>query len=109
MARLLSFFKGSKALDLTQGHPTKLLLRFAFPILISTLVQSLYSTTDVIVIGRFMGSDALAAIGGTAPVIFTILGGVSGLASGASVVTAQIVGTKNRAGVRRGFCWGLWR
>ena len=107
MARILSFFKGSKALDLTQGHPTKLLLRFAFPILISTLVQSLYSTTDVIVIGRFMGSDALAAIGGTAPVIFTILGGVSGLASGASVVTAQIVGTKNRAGVRRSIAASL--
>ena len=55
--------------DMTQGSPTRLLLIFSIPLLIGNLAQQLYSTVDSIVVGRYVGDTALAAVGASGPVI----------------------------------------
>ena len=57
--------KPSGAIDMTQGKPINLMLRFALPMMIGSIFQSLYSMVDSAVLGRFVGSHALAAIGAT--------------------------------------------
>ncbi|MBO4916154.1 MAG: hypothetical protein J5449_13235 [Oscillospiraceae bacterium] len=72
--------------DLTQGSIVKSLLRFFFPILFGMLFQQLYNTVDAIVVGRIVGHEALAAVGGSPAVIINMVIGIfTGLASGATV------------------------
>lgn len=79
--------------DLTQGNIIKTLLRFFFPILFGMLFQQLYNTVDAIVVGRVVGHEALAAVGGSPAVIINLVIGVfTGLASGATVIIAQYFG-----------------
>ena len=74
-------------LDLTQGVIWKQLLLFLLPIAAGTLFQQLYSTVDAVIVGQFVGADALAAVGGSAAVIVQLVVGVfTGLSSGATVV-----------------------
>lgn len=83
--------------DLTQGVIWKKLLRFFFPILIGTLFQQLYNTVDAIIVGRFVGTTALAAVGGSAAQIINLLVGFFvGLSSGAMVIISQYFGAHNR-------------
>ena len=80
--------------DLTQGNIVKSLLRFFFPILFGMLFQQLYNTVDAIVVGRVVGHEALAAVGGSPAVIINLVIGVfTGLASGATVIIAQYFGS----------------
>jgi len=80
--------------DLTQGKIVKSLLRFFFPILFGMLFQQLYNTVDAIVVGRVVGHEALAAVGGSPAVIINLVIGVfTGLASGATVIISQYYGS----------------
>jgi putative MATE family efflux protein len=82
--------------DLTQGVIWKKLLRFFLPIVIGTLFQQLYNTVDAIVVGRFVGVKALAAVGGSAAVILNLLiGFFIGLSVGATVIIAQYFGAND--------------
>ena len=84
-------------LELTEGPVGKQLFKFFLPILFGTFFQQLYNTVDAIVVGRFVGSDALAAVGGSAGMLVNfIVGFFVGLSSGASVVVSQAVGRKDR-------------
>lgn len=75
----------------------KTLLAFFFPVLLSTFFQQMYNTVDAMVVGRFVGKEALAAVGGTTSgIINLIVGFFMGLASGATVILAQFYGAKNR-------------
>ena len=82
--------------DLTQGVIWKKLLAFFFPILLGMLFQQLYNTVDAIVVGKFVGTDALAAVGGSsAAIVSLVIGFFTGLASGATVVISQHFGARD--------------
>lgn len=87
--------------DLTVGKPAKLILQFATPMLIGNVFQQLYNVTDSIIVGRFLGKEALAAVGASFPLIFMLISFVIGIASGSTVVIAQYFGAKDYTKVRR--------
>ena len=83
--------------SITNGVIWKTLLAFFFPVLLSTFFQQMYNTVDAMVVGRLVGKEALAAVGGTTSgIINLIVGFFMGLASGATVILAQFYGAKNR-------------
>lgn len=88
--------------ELTEGSIGKALLKFFFPIMFGTFFQQLYNTVDAIVVGRFVGSDALAAVGGSAGMIVNlIVGFFVGLTAGASVIVSQFFGSGDREKVSK--------
>lgn len=78
--------------DMTVGNPVKLIISFSIPLLIGNLFQQLYSMVDAVIVGQFLGVDALAAVGTTGPLSFLILGFVMGMTGGFSVLVAQRFG-----------------
>lgn len=87
--------------DLTEGKPGKLILQFATPMLIGNVFQQLYNVTDSIIVGRFLGKEALAAVGASFPLIFMLISFVIGIATGSTIVIAQYFGAKDMVKVRR--------
>ena len=75
--------------DMTNGSIFPQLLHFSIPMAVGLLFQQLYNTVDTLVVGRFVGQEAQAAVGSTGPIINTVVGFCAGLATGASVVIAQ--------------------
>ncbi|MCH4207549.1 MAG: MATE family efflux transporter [Solobacterium sp.] len=91
------------------GPIGKELLLFFFPILFGTLFQQLYNTVDAMVVGNFVGTNALAAVGGSTGTFLNLLTGfMIGLSSGATVVVAQFYGNNNRAMVKKTVASGMW-
>ena len=89
--------------EITEGVIWKQLLLFFFPILLGTFFQQLYNTIDAIVVGRFVGSNALAAVGGSSGQILNlIVGFFVGLSSGATVTISQFMGSGDRQKVNEG-------
>lgn len=87
---------------ITEGVIWKTILRFFFPVLLSTFFQQMYNTVDAMVVGRFVGKAALAAVGGsTGQIINLVVGFFMGVASGATVILAQYYGAKDRQKVSR--------
>lgn len=83
--------------QITEGVIWKQLLFFFFPILLGTLFQQLYNTADTVVVGRFVGTQALAAVGGsTGQIVNLIVNFFVGLASGATVIIARYYGARDR-------------
>jgi putative MATE family efflux protein len=89
--------------DMTSGSPAKLILKFSLPMLIGNLFQQFYNMVDSIVVGKFVGSDALAAVGATGSLVFFIIGLTFGLSAGISIVISQYFGAKDYENVRKGF------
>ena len=87
-------------IDMTQGKPFKLIIRFLIPVVLGNIFQQLYNMADSIIVGKYVGQDALAAVGATGTIMFLIIGFMMGLTSGFSVVTAQKFGARDREGVR---------
>ena len=81
---------------MTEGTPWRKLLYFTVPLLIGNIFQQLYSTADAIFLGRFVGDNALAAIGASIPVFFLILMLSMGVAIGAGIMVSQYFGAKSR-------------
>lgn len=88
-------------LDMTKGSPLKLISRFIVPIIIGNIFQQLYSMVDTIIVGRFVGVGALAAVGATGSITFLILGFAQGLTTGFTVLTAQRFGASDLDGMRK--------
>ena len=88
-------------LDMTQGSPAKLILRFTLPIIIGNIFQQLYNMVDAIIVGRFVGNQALAAVGATGTIMFLILGFMQGLTTGFTVLTSQRFGAGDEYGLKR--------
>ena len=89
--------------EITKGVIWKQLLLFFFPILLGTFFQQLYNTIDAIVVGRFVGGNALAAVGGSSgQIINLIVGFFMGLCSGATVTISQFFGSGDRRKVNEG-------
>lgn len=78
--------------DLTQGKPIKLILSFGIPLLFGFLFQQFYNVADTAIVGRFLGGDALAAVGSTGSVNFLVIGFVMGICNGFSIPVAQMFG-----------------
>ena len=78
--------------NLTEGKPLKLLFFFAVPMVVGTLFQQLYNMVDSMVVGRFVGEDALAAVGSSFPVVFLSVAVAAGLSMGCTVVISQFFG-----------------
>jgi len=91
----------AKTLNMTEGNPVQLLLMFAVPMLIGNLFQQLYNLVDSIIVGRFVGADALAAIGATNAVSFLFFAMCNGIASGGGIITAQYFGAGNGEKIRK--------
>lgn len=90
------------SLELTEGVVWKKLLRFFLPIAAGTCIQQLYNTVDGLVVGKFVGTIALAAVGGSsAQVINVLIGFFTAMTTGAAVVIAQIYGAGKREDVQR--------
>lgn len=84
-----------KTLDLTQGNITKLLLAFALPIFFASVFQQLYNTVDTMIVGNFLGDEALAAVGASTAIYELLVGFTIGVGSGFSIVVAKHYGAKN--------------
>lgn len=78
--------------NLTEGKPFKLLFFFALPMVIGNLFQQLYNMVDSMVVGQFVGEDALAAVGSSFPVVFLAVAVAAGLSMGCTVVISQLFG-----------------
>ena len=87
--------------DMTEGSPVRLVLGFAGPLLFGFLFQQLYSFVDTAIVGRYMGAEALAAVGSTSSINFLILGCCMGICSGFSIPIAQAFGAKDETELRR--------
>ena len=86
---------------MTEGTIWKHLVKFAFPLLIGNIFQQLYNTVDSIVVGNFVGADALGAVTSTIPIVITLIGLAIGFTMGASVVISQYFGAKDTENLRR--------
>lgn len=91
----------NKTVDMTQGRPLGLLLRFAVPLMLGSLCQILYSAADGAVVGRIMGVDAFASIGAANFLILLAFEVILGLTQGFGVVFAQLFGKKDYFSLRR--------
>ena len=87
--------------DMTNGSPAKLILGFAVPMLMGLLFQQFYSMVDTIIVGKFLGVDALASVGSTSAINFMINGFVIGVCTGFSIPVAQRFGAQDYKDMRR--------
>ena len=88
------------AKDMTEGSPARLILFFTLPLIAGNIMQQLYAFIDTLLVGRFLGIEALAAVGCTGSLMFLLLGFVIGLTSGLAIYTGQRYGAKDATGVR---------
>lgn len=98
----MSASENIKTNSITDGVIWKQILAFFFPILFGTLFQMLYNTADAIIVGQFLGKEALAAVGGgTGTMINLIIGFFTGLSSGATVIISQFYGAKDEKKLKK--------
>lgn len=95
------------ARNITEGVIWKQLLSFFFPILLGTFFQQMYNTVDTIIVGRFVGTQALAAVGSTGALISLLNGFFIGLSSGATVLVSQFFGACDKTGVKKALHSGI--
>ena len=81
--------------DLTTGSPMKLVLGFLLPLLGGLLFQQFYSMVDTVIVGKFLGVDALAGVGSTGSINFLVLGFCIGIASGFVIPVSQKFGERD--------------
>ena len=89
------------AKDMTQGAPWQRIAEFSVPMLLGNIAQQLYNTADSIVVGRYVGDNALAAVGSASPILNLLLALFVGIATGAGIVVSQNFGAKNREGLTK--------
>lgn len=95
------------ARNITEGVIWKQLLSFFFPILLGTFFQQMYNAVDTIIVGRFVGTQALAAVGSTGALISLLNGFCIGLGSGATVLVSQFFGANDHSGVSKALHTGI--
>jgi putative MATE family efflux protein len=87
--------------DLSTGNEGKLIFRFAVPMLLGNILQQLYNMVDSIVVGKFVGKEALAAVGTSSPVIFLLISFIIGITMGFTIVVSQYFGAKEYDQVKK--------
>lgn len=91
----------SKTVNMTEGNIAKHLIIFAIPMLLGNLFQQIYNVVDSVVVGRFVGANALAAIGATGSVVFMFIALCNGIGSGGGIIVAQRFGAGDEISVRK--------
>ncbi len=94
--------------DMTQGRPLQLILLFAVPMMLGSLFQQFYNMADTIIVGRFVGVEALAAVGSVGGLSYLVLGFVNGIACGFAIPLARCFGAKDGEGMRRYTANSVW-
>ena len=89
------------AINLTDGPILQSIIAFAIPIIISNIFQQLYNTADIIIVGRFLGQDSLAAVGATAAIFELIVGFALGVGNGMGIIIARHYGARNHRLLKR--------
>lgn len=90
-----------KNTDMTQGSIFKHIIRFTIPLILSGILQVFYGMADTAVVGKFVGADALAAVGSSLPIINMIINVFFGLGSATTIIVAQRIGAGDKNGVKR--------
>ena len=86
---------------MTEGSIWRIILYFSIPLILGNLFQQLYNTVDSIIVGNYIGSEALAAVGSSGSIINLLIGFCVGASAGAGVVISQFYGARNQEGVRK--------
>lgn len=94
--------------DMTHGRPLGLILAFAVPLMLGSLFQQFYNLADTIIVGRFVGVDALAAVGSVGSLNYLVIGFVTGTASGFAIPLAQSFGAQDYSEMRRYAANAVW-
>jgi putative MATE family efflux protein len=94
-------------LNMTEGKPLPILLRFMFPVFLGNLFQQFYNMVDAIIVGRFIGAGALAAVGSTGTIMFLVLGIAAGLSTGFTILTSQKYGAGDTEGTKYSVSGGI--
>lgn len=87
--------------DMTSGNPRKIIFDFTLPIFIGNVFQQFYNMADTVIVGKFVGTKALAAVGSTGTIMFLIIGFVLGMTAGFTVLTAQKFGAGDMKAMRQ--------
>ena len=87
--------------DLTQGSEAKLIFKFAVPLIIGNLLQQFYNIIDSIIVGKYIGTEALAAVGASFPIFYTLIAFIIGIGSGATIVISQYFGARDTEKVKQ--------
>lgn len=88
-------------INMTEGSPIRLLLMFSIPMLIGNLFQQVYNLVDTIVVGQYLGKNALAAVGATGSATFLFFALCNGIASGGSIIVSQLFGGQDYKALRK--------
>lgn len=91
----------AKAIDMTSGKPARTLLLFALPMILGNLFQQLYNIVDTMVVGNYVGYQAVAAVGAATPVVFLMIAVAVGLTNGCSILVSQYFGAKSYENMRK--------
>ncbi len=89
------------AKDMTEGAPWKRILEFSIPMLLGNVAQQLYNTADSVIVGLYVGDNALAAVGSASPILNLLLALFVGIATGAGIVISQSFGARDREGLSK--------
>ena len=84
------------ATDMTEGTPWKRILQFSIPMILGNIAQQLYNTADTVIVGIYVGDNALSAVGSASPILNLLLALFVGIATGAGIVVSQSFGAKDR-------------
>ena len=87
--------------DMTEGRPWEKIVLFTIPMIIGNVAQQLYNTVDSIVVGRYVGDNALAAVGSASPILNLLLVLFIGISMGASIMVSQYFGSRDRENLSR--------
>ncbi len=87
--------------DLTKGKEYKLILMFALPMLLGNVFQQLYNIIDSVIVGNYLGKEALAAVGASFPIIFLLMSLIIGVAIGSTILISQYYGAKQYENIRK--------
>ena len=83
--------------DMTTGNPWKIIIFFSIPVLLGNLFQQFYNMADAVIVGQFLGEDALAAVGSTGSIMFLVLGFAMGIAQGFGVLISRAFGARDES------------
>lgn len=93
--------KKTEITDMTQGSIARHIINFAMPLMLGNIFQQLYNTVDSIIVGNYVGKEALAAIGATSPFVNTLIGFFMGFSTGGGILISQYFGAKNISSLRK--------
>ena len=94
--------------DMTEGSPLRQIMRFAVPMLFASIFQQLYNLVDTLIVGRYLGADALAGVGATGTLTFLLLNFALGMANGGGLILSQCYGRKDKAQMRETILAMVW-